>query len=64
MIVAISVGLGLIPLVSPNFFDEFPRWTSALTHSGITLTAITAVALNAYTRTRGQDVDDVKDGSG
>ncbi len=64
MIVAISIGLGLIPLVSPNFFDEFPRWTSALTHSGITLTAITAVALNAYTRTRGQDVGDVKDTSG
>lgn len=55
LIVAISIGLGLIPLVSPNFFDEFPRWTSALTHSGITLTAITAVLLNAYTRTKGQD---------
>jgi NCS2 family nucleobase:cation symporter-2 len=47
LIVAVSIGVGMIPVVTPTFFDHWPGWTGPLTHSGITLTAIVAVALNA-----------------
>ncbi|HVY04621.1 MAG TPA: nucleobase:cation symporter-2 family protein [Burkholderiales bacterium] len=57
LIVAISIGAGMIPLVSPAFFDEFPKWTGSLTHSGITLTAIVAVALNAFLNGAGKAAD-------
>src|SRR5579859_6497397 len=58
LIVAISIGAGMIPLVAPNFFDEFPLWTRSLTHSGITLTAIVAVALNAFLNGGREAVDE------
>lgn len=47
LIVAISLGVGVVPLVAPTFFHRLPQWTGPLTHSGITLTAIFAIALNA-----------------
>lgn len=47
-IVAISIGVGLIPLVSPNFFKLFPSWSQTILHSGITLASITAIVLNAF----------------
>ncbi len=47
-IVAISVGVGLIPLVSPNFFKLLPGWSQTIVHSGITLGSITAIILNAF----------------
>lgn len=47
-IVAISIGIGLIPLVSPNFFNMFPAWSQTVLHSGITLGSVTAIILNAF----------------
>ncbi len=47
-IVAISIGVGLIPLVAPNFFKIFPAWSQTILHSGITLGSITAILLNAF----------------
>ena len=47
-IVAISVGIGLIPLVAPDFFKMLPSWSQTVMHSGITLGSITAIALNAF----------------
>jgi uric acid transporter len=47
-IVAISVGIGLIPLVAPDFFKLFPSWSQTVLHSGITLGSITAIILNAF----------------
>lgn len=47
-IVAISIGIGLIPLVAPNFFSMFPAWSQTILHSGITLGSITAIILNAF----------------
>jgi xanthine/uracil permease len=57
LVVAISIGAGMIPLVAPTFFDHFPLWSQALTHSGITLTSIVAIALNAFSQRSGQVVD-------
>lgn len=47
-IVAISVGIGLIPLVAPTFFNQFPGWSQTFLHSGITLGSLTAIILNAF----------------
>jgi xanthine/uracil permease len=52
LIVAISLGVSMIPLVAPHFFDQFPPWTAPLTHSGITLGALCAVLLNAVLNTQ------------
>jgi uric acid transporter len=47
-IVAISVGFGMIPLVSPNFFKNLHHDLHPLLESGILLSALVAVALNAF----------------
>ncbi len=47
-VVAISVGFGMIPLVAPNFFKALPHDLHPLLESGILLSAIVAVALNAF----------------
>ena len=47
-IVAISIGVGMIPLVSEDFFQYMPQALSPLLHSGILLASITAVLLNMY----------------
>jgi NCS2 family nucleobase:cation symporter-2 len=47
-VVAISVGFGMIPLVSPNFFKALPHDLHPLLESGILLCALVAVILNAF----------------
>jgi NCS2 family nucleobase:cation symporter-2 len=47
-IVAIGVGAGLIPLIAPAFFKNFPVALKPILDSGIILTTIVAVILNAY----------------
>jgi len=47
-IVAISIGFGMIPLVSPTFFATLPKSLEPLLNSGIVLAAVAAVLLNAY----------------
>jgi NCS2 family nucleobase:cation symporter-2 len=47
-IVAIGVGAGLIPLIAPTFFKNFPAGLKPILDSGIILTTIVAVILNAY----------------
>jgi uracil-xanthine permease len=46
LIMAVSIAVGMIPLVQPTFFNKMPKSLDAIVHSGITLTAITAVLLN------------------
>ena len=48
MIVAIGIGFGMLTLIAPNFFDRFPKELKPLLDSGILLTTIVTVALNAY----------------
>jgi NCS2 family nucleobase:cation symporter-2 len=47
-IVAIGVGAGLIPLIAPAFFKNFPIGLKPILDSGIILTTVVAVILNAY----------------
>jgi OHCU decarboxylase len=48
LIIAISIAMGMIPLVAPTFFVEAPKSLGPLLNSGITLTAISAALLNAW----------------
>lgn len=47
-IVAISIGIGMIPVVSPKFFGQLPHQLAPLLESSILLTAISAVILNLF----------------
>ena len=60
-IVAISIGIGLIPLVAPDFFKNFPSWSQTILHSGITLGSLTAIILNAFFNGGGSNEDVKKD---
>ena len=46
IIVAVSLGFGLIPVVQPTFYDAFPDWFTIIFHSGISSAALMAVVLN------------------
>ncbi|ARD38724.1 purine permease [Edwardsiella ictaluri] len=47
-IVAISLGVGMIPTVSSHFFSQLPPALQPLLHSGILLASVSAVALNLF----------------
>ncbi|MDO0822545.1 nucleobase:cation symporter-2 family protein [Desulfosporosinus nitroreducens] len=65
-IVAISIGIGVIPVMVPNFFQNFPSWSQTIMHSGITLGSITAIILNAFFNgSKGAgDLDELKANAG
>jgi xanthine permease len=46
VIVATAIGVGLIPIAAPTFWDAFPDWLATIMHSGISAAAIVAVVLN------------------
>jgi uracil-xanthine permease len=47
-IVAVSIGMGMIPLVAPNFKQWMPHDIHPLIESGILLASVSAVILNAF----------------
>ncbi len=52
-IVAVSIGVGLIPVLTPGMFAKFPSAAQILLTSGITLAAATSFGLNlAFNHTR------------
>ena len=46
LIVAISVGVALLPTVAPTIYDQFPQWFTLIFDSGISAGAIAAILLN------------------
>ncbi|CAG8868116.1 Uric acid transporter UacT [Pseudomonas fluorescens] len=46
IIVAASLGFGMIPIAAPNFYHHFPNWFETIFHSGISSAAIMAIVLN------------------
>ncbi len=46
VIVATSIGFGMIPIAAPHFYDHFPAWFETIFHSGISSSAIMAISLN------------------
>lgn len=47
-VVAVSVALGMIPVVSPQFFAKLPKDMAPILESPVLLTAICAVVLNVF----------------
>ena len=47
-IVAVSIGIGMVPLIAPNFKQWMPHSIHPLIESGILLASIAAVALNLF----------------
>ncbi|MGE9762537.1 nucleobase:cation symporter-2 family protein [Pseudomonas sp. PDM20] len=46
IIVATSLGFGMIPIAAPSFYEHFPSWFATIFHSGISSAAIMAIVLN------------------
>jgi NCS2 family nucleobase:cation symporter-2 len=51
LIVALSVGIALLPTVSPTIYDRFPEWFQLIFDSGISAGAIAAILLNLLLNT-------------
>ena len=48
LVVAISIGIGMIPLIAPNFKQWMPHSLHPLIESGILLASLSAVVLNLF----------------
>ena len=48
MIVAVSIGIGMVPLIAPHFKQWMPHSVHPLVESGILLSSVTAVLLNLF----------------
>jgi uric acid transporter len=46
VIVAVALGMGVLPIAVPEFYEEFPAWFATIFESGISAAAVTAVLLN------------------
>ncbi len=46
VVVAIALGMGVIPIAVPDFYEHFPTWFQVIFESGISAAAIAAIALN------------------
>ena len=55
MIVAVSIGIGMIPLIAPNFKQWMPHAIHSLVESGILLASVAAVLLNLFLNGAKQD---------
>lgn len=51
LIVALSVGVALLPTVAPDIYDHFPTWFQLIFDSGISAGAIVAILLNLLLNT-------------
>lgn len=52
MVIAISLGVGLVPTLSERFFAGAPAAMAPFTHSGVLLGIVTAVVLNLFLRAK------------
>lgn len=48
ILVAVSLGAGIIPLAAPSFYADFPAWAQTVLGSGISAGALVAVSLNLF----------------
>ena len=46
IVVAVAIGVGVIPIAAPTFYGQFPAWFQTIFDSGISAAALTAVLLN------------------
>jgi len=48
VLVAVAVGMGVLPIAAPAFWNRFPEWFGLIMHSGISAASIAAVLLNLF----------------
>ncbi|MET0237746.1 MAG: nucleobase:cation symporter-2 family protein [Kibdelosporangium sp.] len=58
MVVAVSLGVGLIPTAVPTIYEDFPNWFRTIMESGISAGALTAVILNLLFNHTGRRTED------
>lgn len=46
LVIAISLGIGMLPTVQPHLYRQFPAWFQSVFDSGISAGALTAITLN------------------
>lgn len=46
IIVAASLGIGMLPIAAPTVYDRMPEWFNTIFHSGISSAAVAAIFLN------------------
>ena len=46
VIVAASIGIGMLPIAAPTIYDQMPEWFNTIFHSGISSAAVAAIFLN------------------
>ncbi len=46
IIVAASLGFGMLPIAAPTVYDQMPAWFDTIFHSGISSAAVAAILLN------------------
>ncbi|RSM90830.1 purine permease [Kibdelosporangium aridum] len=60
MVVAVSLGVGLVPTAVPKIYEDFPDWFRTIMESGISAGALSAVVLNLlFNHIRGKRADAV-----
>ncbi|MFT3813983.1 MAG: nucleobase:cation symporter-2 family protein [Acidovorax sp.] len=59
LVVAVSLGIGMVPLVAPNFRQWMPHAIHPLIESGILLASLSAVLLNLFFNGAGSSTDDI-----
>ncbi len=57
VIVAVSVAFGVLPVVVPGFWGQFPDWFHVIMESGISASALVAFTLNIFFNILGRDSD-------
>src|SRR3712207_8059169 len=55
VIVAVAIGMGVIPIAVPTFYEHFPKWFQTIFDSGISSAAVTAVLLNILFNVRSEE---------
>lgn len=48
IVLAISLGVGLVPVAAPTVYDQFPLWFRTIMSSGISAGCVTAILLNVF----------------
>ncbi|KAF1371108.1 MAG: purine permease [Yokenella regensburgei] len=56
MVVALTIGLGLMPVLVPNLFEQFPPLLKMFLHSGITIGTVVAILANLTLNGKGSSV--------
>jgi xanthine/uracil permease len=46
MVIAVSLGIGLVPTAVPTIYEDFPNWFRTIMESGISAGCLSAVLLN------------------